>query len=149
MNIGNTTYIPSRVPSSSKLVPSNTFLTTHPPPSSRGPSSQNVATSHVHSAIARTVVSQSQVPPVVSIGHVPISGLSHVPNSGASHTLNYGHSHGTSHGTPYGASHGHSYGPHYGQNYQPYEYGYQQTVYSSNYGFLAPHSQGTPCNVPF
>ena len=78
----------------------------------------------------------------MSVGHVPISGSSHVPAFGASHTLNYGHSHGTSHRTPYGASHRHSYGTIYGQNYQPY--GYQQHAYSSNYGFVAPHNQGTP-----
>ena len=27
---------------------------------------------------------------------------------------------------------------------QPYGYGYQQPAYSLNYGFVAPHSQGTP-----
>ena len=53
-------------------------------------------------------------------------------------------SHGTYHATPYGASHGQSYGPQYGQNYQPYGYGYQQPTYSSNYGFVALHNQGTP-----
>ena len=57
VTIGNTTYIPSHVPSSSNPFPSNAFLTTHPPPNPRGPSGQNVATSHVHSAIANTVVS--------------------------------------------------------------------------------------------
>ena len=101
------------------------------------------STSHVHSVTARTVVSESQVPPIVLVDHVPASGASHTPN--------YGHSHGTSHGTPYGSSHGHLYGPHYGQNYQPYGYGYQQPAYSSNYGFVAPHNQGPhiimlPCN---
>ena len=125
MNIGNTTYIPSHVPSSSNCVPSKLFLMTHSPPSSHGPLGRNVATSHVHSTTAHIVVSQSQVPPVVSAGHVPISRLSHVPAHGAPHIPNYGPSHGTSHGTPYGASHGHSYGPHYGQNYQPYGYEYQ------------------------
>ena len=37
VNIGNTTYIPSHVPSSSNHVPLNSFLTTHPPPNSHGP----------------------------------------------------------------------------------------------------------------
>ena len=97
---------------------------THPPPSSCGPLGQNVPTSHLHSVTTRMVVSQSQVPPVVSVGHVPVSRSSHVLASRASHTLNYGHSHGTSHGTPYEASHGHLYGQHYGQNYQPYGYRY-------------------------
>ena len=111
MNIGNTTYIPSHVPSSSNPIPSNAFLTAHPPHNSHGPSGRNVATSHVHSSIANTVVSQSQVPPVVSASHVPISGSSHVPAHVALHIPNYGTSHGTYHETPYGASHGHSYGP--------------------------------------
>ena len=53
-------------------------------------------------------------------------------------------SHGTYHATPYGASHGQSYGPQYGHNYQPYGCGYQKPTYSSNYGFVAPHNQGTP-----
>ena len=35
---GNTTYIPSHVPSSSNPTPSNAFFTTLPPPHSRGPS---------------------------------------------------------------------------------------------------------------
>ena len=38
VNIGNTTYIPSHVPSSSNPVPSNAFLMTHPPPNSCGTS---------------------------------------------------------------------------------------------------------------
>ena len=29
------------------------------------------------------------------------------------------------------------------KNYQPYGYGYQQPAYSSNYGFVASHNQGT------
>ena len=117
VNIGNTTYIPSHVPSSSNPVPLNAFLTSHPPPSSRGPSSRNVATSHVYFVTSHTIVSQSQVPHVVSVGHVPISGSSHVPAYGAFHAPKYGLSHGTSHGTPYVASHEHSYGPQYGKNY--------------------------------
>ena len=90
------------------------------------------------------VVSQSQVTPVVSGGHIPVFGSSYVSPHGAPHIPNYGPSHGTSHGTPYGASHGNSYGPKYGKNYQPYGYGYQKLAYSSNYGFVAPHNQGTP-----
>ena len=109
-----------------------------PPLHSRGPSGQNIATSHVRTATTHTV------PPVMSGGHIPVSESTHVPSHGAPHIPNYGPAHGTSHGTPYGASHGHSYGPHYGQNYQPYGYGYQQPAYSSNYGFVAPHNQGTP-----
>ena len=66
-------------------------------------------------------------------GHIPIYGSSYGPSQGVTHIPKYGHSHGT----PYGASHGQSYGPQYGQNYQ-------QPTYSSNYGFVAPHRQGTP-----
>ena len=51
----------------------------------------------------------------------------------------YGVSHGTSHGTSYGPY----YGPQYAQSYSPYGYGYQQPVYSPNYGLVAPNSQGT------
>ena len=120
------------------------FLTTHPPPNSHGPSGRNVSTSHVRSATASTVVSQSRVPPIVSLGHVHVSVSSHVLAHGAPHIPNYGPYHGTSHGTPYVASHIHSYGPQYGQSYQPYRYGYQQPTYSSNYEFVAPHNQGTP-----
>ena len=57
VNIGNTTYIHSHVPSSSNCVPSNAFLTSHTPPNSCGTSSGNFATSHVGSAISHTVVS--------------------------------------------------------------------------------------------
>ena len=57
VNIGNTTYIPSHVPSSSNPIPLNAFLTTHPPSSSCGPLGQNVAISHVHSATAHMIVS--------------------------------------------------------------------------------------------
>ena len=128
----------------------------HHLPNSSGPLGRSLTLSHVRPATANTVVSQSQVPPVVSAGHVPISGSSHVPAHGVPHIPNYGPSHGTSHGTPYGSSHGpshgtaygsshgNSYGLQYGQNYQPYGYGYQQLAYSSNYGFVAPHNQGTP-----
>ena len=41
-------------------------------------------------------------------------------------------------------SHAPYYGPQYGQSYQPHGYRYQQPTYSSNYGFVALHSQGTP-----
>ena len=128
VNIGNTTYILSHLPSSSTHVSSNSFLTTHPPPNSHGPSGRNTTTSHVHSNPVHTVLSQGHVPPSVSIGHVP--------------------SHGPSYGSNYGASHIPSYGPYYEQNYQSYGYGYQQPTYSPNYGFVAPHTQGTPhCNA--
>ena len=94
MTIGNTTYIPSHVPSSSIPTPSIAFLTTLPPPHSRGPSSQNVATSHVHTATARIVVSQNQVSPIVLGGHIPISGSSYDPLHGIPHIPTYGASHG-------------------------------------------------------
>ena len=81
---------------------------------------------------ARTVVSQSQVPPIVLGSHIHVSRSSHGPSQGVPHIPNYGYSYGQ------------SYGPQYGQNYQPYGYGYQQPTYSSNYGFVAPPSQGTP-----
>ena len=68
--------------------------------------------------------------------NIPVSGLYYVQAHGAPHIPNYGPSHGTPHGTPYGLQYGHKY--------QPYGYGYQQPAYSSNYGFVAPHSQGTP-----
>ena len=73
VTIGNTTYIPSHVPSSSIPTHSNAFLTTLPPPHSRGPSSRNVATSHVHTATTYRVVSQSQVSPILLGGHIPVS----------------------------------------------------------------------------
>ena len=37
VNIGGTSYIPSHIPSSSTPIPSNEFLTMHPPPKSSGP----------------------------------------------------------------------------------------------------------------
>ena len=113
VTIGNTTYITSHVPLSSIPSSSNAI----PPPHSHGPSGQNIATSHVHTATAHTVVSQSQEPLVVSGGHIPVFGSSYGPSQGVLHVPNYGHSHGTSHGTPYEASHGQSYGSQYGQNY--------------------------------
>ena len=90
--------------------------------------------SHVRTAATCVVVSQSQVPPVVSRGHIPTSG-GHIPISGTSIPA-YGVPHGTSHGT--------SYGPQYAQSYSPYGCRYQQPAYSPNYGFVAPNSQGTP-----
>ena len=124
MTIGNNTYIISQVPSSS--VPSS--LNVHPPPHSCGPSSRNVATSHVCTVVTQPVVSQVQVPPVVlggrvhtSRGHVttsrayiPTSGM-YIPTSGAyiptsgmyistfgAYIPTYGVSHGTSHAMTYG-----------------------------------------------
>ena len=45
----------------------------------------------------------------------------------------------------YGQGHGiYSNQPYTNQNYQPYGYGYQQPSYSSDYGFVVPHNQGTP-----
>ena len=114
MTIGNTTYIPSHVPLSSIPTPSNAFLTTLPPPHSRGPLSQNVASSHVHTATTYTVVSQSQASPIVSGGHIPVSGSSYGPLHGVPHIPIYGASHGISHGTFYGTSHAPYYGAQYG-----------------------------------
>ena len=103
-----------------------------------------MATSHVRNATTHVVVSQIQVPPVVSRGHIPTFGTSYGLSQGVSHIPTYGVSHGTSHGTSYGTSHRQYYGPQYGQIYSPYGYGYQQPAYSPNYGFVTPHSQGTP-----
>ena len=103
MTIGNTTYITSRVPSSS--IPSS--LNAIPLPHSRGPSGWNVASSHVRTAATHVVMSQSQVPPIVSGGHIPTSGTSYGLLQGVPHIPTYGVSHGTSHG----ASHGQYYGP--------------------------------------
>ena len=125
MTIGNNTYIITQIPSSS--VPSSSNV--HPPPHSRGPLGQNVATSQVRTAVTKPVVSQVQVPPVVSrvrvhtsIGHVTTSGV-YIPTSGMYiptskmyistsevYIPTYGVSHGTSHvvtcrpyyGTQYG-----------------------------------------------
>ena len=90
------------------------------------------------------VVSQSQVPLVVSGGHILVSGSSYGPSHGIPHIPTYGAFHGISHGTSYVISHAPYYGPQYGQSYQPYGYGYQQPTYSSNYGFVAPPNQGSP-----
>ena len=55
-------------------------MTTLPLPHSRGPLGRNIIANHVRAATTRTVVSQSQVPPVVSGGHIPVSGSSHGPS---------------------------------------------------------------------
>ena len=68
-------------------------------------------TSHVRTASTRVIVSQSQVPPVVSGGHIPTFGTSYGLLQGVPHIPTYGFSHGTSHGTSHGASHGQYYGP--------------------------------------
>ena len=143
MTIANTTYVTSHVPSSS--IPSS--LNVISPFHSRGPLGQNVATIHVHTTATRVVISQSQVPPVVLGGRIPTT-RGHVPTSGMSYGLSHGVPHiptyGVSYGTSHGASHGKYYGPQFGQSYSPYGYGYQQPAYPPNYGFVAPHSQGTP-----
>ena len=114
MTIGITTYITSHVPSSS--IPSS--LNAIPPPHSRGPLGRNVATSQVRTAVTRPVVSQVQVPPVVSGGRVHTS-RGHVTTSRAYiHTFGmyiptskaYFPTYEVSHGT----SHGMTYGPYYG-----------------------------------
>ena len=110
VKIGNTTYIPSHVPSSSIPTPSNAFLTTLPPPHSRGPSGRNVATSQVGIVTTRKVISQSQVSPIVSGGHILVPGSSYSPSHGVPHIHTYGASHGISHGTSYGTFHAQSYG---------------------------------------
>ena len=57
VNIGGTSYIPSHIPLSSTPIPSNYFLTTHPPPNSTGPSGRSSTTSHVLPTSANTIVS--------------------------------------------------------------------------------------------
>ena len=111
MTIGNNTYIITQVPLSS--IPSSSNV--HPPPHSRGPTAQNIATSHVRTAVTRPVVSQVQVPPVVSGGHVttfgtyiPTSGM-YIPTSRA-YIPTYGVSHGTSLAITYGPYYGTQYG---------------------------------------
>ena len=147
MTIGNNTYIITQVPSSS--IPSS--LNVHPPPHSRGPLGRNVATSQVCTTVTRPVVSQVQVLPVVSGGHVhtsrghittlgayiPTSGM-YIPTSGVC-IPTYGVSHGTSHVMTYGPY----YGRQYGKGSSPYGCGYQQPAHSPNYGFVALNSQGT------
>ena len=107
MTIGNNTYLITQIPSSS--IPS--YSDVHPPPYSRGPSCRNIATSYVHTAITRPVVSQIHAPPIVSgghahtsRGHIPTSGV-YIPTSGA-YVPTYGVSHGTSHVMTYGLYYG-------------------------------------------
>ena len=90
--------------------------------------------SHVHTVATHIVVSQIQLPPIVSGGCFPTS-KGHIVIFKMS-IPTYGVSHGTSHGTSYGPY----YGSWYGQSYSPYGYGYQQPDYSLDYGFVAPHS---------
>ena len=141
MTIGNSTYIITQIPLS--FVPSS--LNVHPPPHSRGPSGRNVATSYVHTAVTRMVVSQLHAPPIFSggnahtyRGHIPTFRMD-ILTSGA-YVPTYGVSHGTSHTMTYGPY----YGTQYGQGSSPYGGGYQQPAYSPNYGFVAPSSQGPP-----
>ena len=90
-------------------------------------------------------MSQVQVPPVVSRGHVHTS-RGHIPTSGMyiptsrAYIPTYRVSHGTSHTMTYGPY----YGTQYGQGSSPYGCGYQQPSYSPNYRFVALNSQGTP-----
>ena len=104
-------YIVSYIPLSSVLCSLNVV----PPPHSHGPSGWNTATSHVRTAVTRPVVSQVQVPPIVSggrvhtsRGHVTTSGA-YIPTSGV-YIPTYGVSHGTSHGMTYGPYYGTQYG---------------------------------------
>ena len=90
-----------------------------------------IATSHVHTVVTRPVVSQVQVPLVVSggrvhtsRGHVTTSGA-YIPTSGV-YIPTYGVSHGTSHAMTYVPY----YGTQYGQGSSPYGYEYQQPTYS-------------------
>ena len=73
-----------------------------------------------------------------SRGHIPASRM-YIPTS-RMYVPTYGVSHGTSHAMTYGPY----YGMQYGQSFSPYGGGYQQPAYSSNYGFVAPTSQGPP-----
>ena len=114
MTIGSNTYIITQVPSSS--VPSSSNV--HSPPHSHGPSGRNVATSQVCTIVTRPVVSQVQVPPIVSGGcvhtyrghvttsraYIPTSGM-YIPTSGA-YIPTYEVSHGTSHAMTYGPYYG-------------------------------------------
>ena len=65
VTIGGSTYIITQIPSSS--VPSSSNV--HPPPYSRGPSSRYMATSQVHTAVTRPIVSQVHIPPAASGGY--------------------------------------------------------------------------------
>ena len=111
-HIHNFTSPLSSFPSSSNV---------HPPLHSHGPSGRNVATSHVRTATSQPVVSQVQVPPVVSGGRIPIS-RGHVTTSGA-YILTSGMYIPTSRayiptcGVSHGKSHAMTYGPYYGTQY--------------------------------
>ena len=109
LTIGNTTYITLHIPSSS--IPSSSNVI--PLPHSHGPSGWNVATSHVRTTATCVVVSQSQVPLVVSEVHIPTFGTSYGLSQGVPHIPTYVVSHGKSHGTSYEASHGQYCRPQY------------------------------------
>ena len=117
VTIGNSTYIITQVPLSS--VPNSSNV--HPPPYSRGHSSRNVATSHVHTMVTRPIMSQLHVLSVVLGGHahtsrrhIPTSRM-YIPTYGA-YVPTYRVSHGTSHAMTYGPY----YGTQYGQGSSPY-----------------------------
>ena len=67
VTIGGSTYLITHIPSSS--VPSSSNV--HPPPYPRGPSSRYMATSQIHTAVNRPIVSQVHIPPVASGGYIP------------------------------------------------------------------------------
>ena len=107
VTIGNSMYLITQIPSS----PVPSYSNVHPPPYSRGPSGQNVATSYVHTAVTRLVVSQLHVLPVVlgghahtSRGHIPTSVM-YIPTSRV-YFPTYGVSHATSHVMTYGPYYG-------------------------------------------
>ena len=66
MTIGTSTYLITELPSSLVLSSSNV----HPPPYSCGPSIQYMATSQVHTAITRPIVSQVHIPPAALGGYI-------------------------------------------------------------------------------
>ena len=141
MTIGTSTYLITKLPSSSVLSCSNV----HPPPYSHGPLSRYMATSQVCTAVTRLVVSQVHILSAASGGYVhasrgpPATSRVYIPTPGV-YISTYGVSHGASHVMTYGPY----YGTQYGQVSSSYGGGYQQPTYSLNYGFVAPHSQGTP-----
>ena len=118
MTIGTSTYLLTEIPSSS--LPSSSHA--NPPPYSHGPSSRHVATSQIHTAITRPVVSQAYIPPVASGGYVHVSrgkiatsttyiptfGM-YIPTSGM-YIPTYGVSHGTSQAVTYGPYYETQYG---------------------------------------
>ena len=137
VTIGNNTYKITQVPLSS--VPSSSNV--HPPPHSHGPLGWNFATSQVHTAVTRPIVSQAYILSVASggyvhtsRGHVTTFGAyiptleMYIPTSGA-YIPTYRVSHGTSHAMTYGPY----YGTPYGQGSSPYGGRYQQPAYSPNY----------------